>query len=219
MSETLFADRYRLERRLGIGGMATVQLAIDTRLERHVAVKLLAEHLAEDASFVSRFRREALAAARLVHPNIVQVFDFGVEEAARPPVHRHGVRRRAVVRRDPARARAARRRRDAVDDPRPGLPRARLRAPQRRRAPRRQAGQPAARPRRRGQAGRLRHRQGGRAVGHHARSARCSAPPPTCRRSRRAASRPGRRPTSTRSASSPTSCCRPAALRGAALPR
>src|SRR5215218_10080796 len=77
---TLFADRYRLERRLGVGGMATVQLAMDTRLERRVAVKLLAEHLAADSNFVSRFRREALAAARLIHPNIVQVFDFGTEE-------------------------------------------------------------------------------------------------------------------------------------------
>jgi serine/threonine protein kinase len=79
-ADTLFADRYRLERRLGVGGMATVQLALDTRLERRVAVKLLAEHLAADSNFVSRFRREALAAARLVHPNIVQVFDFGEEE-------------------------------------------------------------------------------------------------------------------------------------------
>src|SRR5918998_1016835 len=80
--DELFADRYRLGRRLGVGGMATVQLAFDTRLERNVAVKLLAEHLAEDSSFVSRFRREALAAARLVHPNIVQVFDFGLEESS-----------------------------------------------------------------------------------------------------------------------------------------
>jgi serine/threonine-protein kinase len=80
-TDQLFADRYRLERRLGVGGMATVQLAFDTRLERYVAVKLLAEHLAEDSSFVSRFRREALAAARLVHPNIVQVFDFGSDDA------------------------------------------------------------------------------------------------------------------------------------------
>jgi serine/threonine protein kinase len=79
--DPLFADRYRLERRLGVGGMATVQLAMDTRLERQVAVKLLAEHLAEDANFITRFRREALAAARLVHPNIVQVFDFGLDEA------------------------------------------------------------------------------------------------------------------------------------------
>jgi len=79
-ADTLFADRYRLERRLGVGGMATVQLAMDTRLERRVAVKLLAEHLAADSNFISRFRREALAAARLVHPNIVQVFDFGEEQ-------------------------------------------------------------------------------------------------------------------------------------------
>ncbi|MEA2282267.1 MAG: eukaryotic-like serine/threonine-protein kinase [Solirubrobacteraceae bacterium] len=76
-TDQLFADRYRLDRRLGVGGMSTVRLAFDTRLERNVAVKLLAEHLAEDPSFVSRFRREALSAARLVHPNIVQVFDFG----------------------------------------------------------------------------------------------------------------------------------------------
>jgi eukaryotic-like serine/threonine-protein kinase len=80
MADRLFAGRYRLERRLGVGGMSTVQLAMDTKLERYVAVKLLAEHLAEDPSFVSRFRREALAAARLVHPNVVQVFDFGLDE-------------------------------------------------------------------------------------------------------------------------------------------
>jgi eukaryotic-like serine/threonine-protein kinase len=63
-----------------VGGMSTVHLAFDQRLERYVALKLLAEHLADDATFVSRFRREALAAARLVHPNIVQVFDFGFDE-------------------------------------------------------------------------------------------------------------------------------------------
>src|SRR4051794_38734164 len=80
MADELFADRYRLERRLGVGGMSTVRLAFDTRLERYVAVKLLAEHLAEDASFVARLRREALSAARLVHPNVVQVFDFGLDE-------------------------------------------------------------------------------------------------------------------------------------------
>jgi serine/threonine-protein kinase len=79
-TDQLFAGRYRLEGRLGVGGMSTVRLAFDTRLERNVAVKLLAEHLAQDASFVSRFRREALAAARLVHPNIVQVFDFGSDQ-------------------------------------------------------------------------------------------------------------------------------------------
>jgi serine/threonine-protein kinase len=74
------AGRYRMEGRLGVGGMSTVYLAFDQRLERYVALKLLAEHLADDPTFVSRFRREALAAARLVHPNIVQVFDFGFDE-------------------------------------------------------------------------------------------------------------------------------------------
>jgi serine/threonine protein kinase len=77
---TTIAGRYRIERRLGVGGMSTVQLAFDQRLERYVALKLLAEHLADDPTFVSRFRREALSAARLVHPNIVQVFDFGLDE-------------------------------------------------------------------------------------------------------------------------------------------
>jgi serine/threonine-protein kinase len=76
------AGRYRIERRLGVGGMSTVHLAFDQRLERYVAIKLLAEHLADDATFVSRFRREALSAARLVHPNIVQVFDFGLDESS-----------------------------------------------------------------------------------------------------------------------------------------
>ena len=77
---TEVAGRYRLERRLGAGGMSTVFLALDTVLERHVAVKLLAEHLAEDVDFVARFRREALAAAKLQHPNIVQVFDSGQDQ-------------------------------------------------------------------------------------------------------------------------------------------
>ncbi len=78
---TTIAGRYRLEGRLGVGGMSTVHLAFDQRLERSVAIKLLAEHLADDPTFVSRFRREALSAARLVHPNIVQVFDFGFDES------------------------------------------------------------------------------------------------------------------------------------------
>lgn len=79
-SAQTIAGRYRIEGRLGVGGMSTVHLAFDERLERNVAIKLLAEHLADDATFVSRFRREALSAARLVHPNIVQVFDFGFDE-------------------------------------------------------------------------------------------------------------------------------------------
>jgi serine/threonine-protein kinase len=81
MNAVEIAGRYRLEDRLGFGGMSTVHRALDLRLERHVAVKLLAEHLAEDPTFVSRFQREAQAAARLVHPNIVQVFDSGQDES------------------------------------------------------------------------------------------------------------------------------------------
>jgi serine/threonine protein kinase len=79
------AGRYRIERRLGAGGMSTVFMATDSVLERPVAVKLLAEHLAEDEAFVARFRREALSAARLQHPNIVQVFDSGQD----PESERH----------------------------------------------------------------------------------------------------------------------------------
>jgi hypothetical protein len=76
------AGRYRLDRRLGAGGMSTVYLGLDLVLERQVAVKLLAEHLAEDDGFIARFRREALAAAKLVHPNIVQVYDSGRDTEA-----------------------------------------------------------------------------------------------------------------------------------------
>jgi serine/threonine-protein kinase len=80
VEQAAIAGRYKLERRLGSGGMSTVHLALDMRLERHVAVKLLAEHLADDPAFVSRFQREAQAAARLIHPNIVQIFDSGLDE-------------------------------------------------------------------------------------------------------------------------------------------
>jgi len=82
MAGHVIAGRYELGERLGVGGMSTVQEAFDRRLERHVAVKLLAEHLADDEQFVTRFRREALSAARLVHPNVVQVFDFGLDETS-----------------------------------------------------------------------------------------------------------------------------------------
>lgn len=80
MATELLGGRYELGPRLGTGGMSTVVEAFDRRLERQVAIKLLAEHLADDAQFVARFRREALAAARLVHPNVVQVFDFGLDQ-------------------------------------------------------------------------------------------------------------------------------------------
>ena len=79
---TEVAGRYAIERRLGAGGMSTVFMARDTVLERPVAVKLLAEHLADDQDFVYRFQREALSAAKLQHPNIVQVFDSGQDDAS-----------------------------------------------------------------------------------------------------------------------------------------
>src|SRR6478736_1809653 len=75
---TLFADRYRLERKLGSGGMADVWLAEDQELGRHVAVKILHERYANDEQFVERFRREATHAAGLSHPNIVSIYDRGV---------------------------------------------------------------------------------------------------------------------------------------------
>jgi serine/threonine-protein kinase len=60
--------------------MSTVYQATDHVLERTVAVKVLAEHLSDDEKFIARFRREALAVAKLIHPNIVQVYDTGVDE-------------------------------------------------------------------------------------------------------------------------------------------
>ncbi len=77
MTETLTAGRYRVERELGRGGMATVFLAHDEELRRPVALKVLAEHLAGDDTFRARFIREAKLAGRLSHPNVVQVYDAG----------------------------------------------------------------------------------------------------------------------------------------------
>lgn len=76
----LVAGRYRLERILGTGGMASVWLARDERLGRAVAVKLLSDSLAHDESYLTRFRREARLAAGLSHPNLVKVYDFGEKE-------------------------------------------------------------------------------------------------------------------------------------------
>jgi eukaryotic-like serine/threonine-protein kinase len=74
---TLFAGRYRLERKLGSGGMADVWLAEDTELGRRVAIKILHERYANDEQFVERFRREATHAAALSHPNVVSIYDRG----------------------------------------------------------------------------------------------------------------------------------------------
>jgi eukaryotic-like serine/threonine-protein kinase len=83
MSDTIAGGRYRLERPLGHGGMASVYLARDTELDRPVALKLLAESLGSDESVQQRFVREARLAARLSHPNVVSVFDAG-DDGGRP---------------------------------------------------------------------------------------------------------------------------------------
>jgi serine/threonine protein kinase/beta-lactam-binding protein with PASTA domain len=72
--------RYRLEERLARGGMSTVYAATDLRLHRTVAVKVMAEHLAHDPTFVDRFTREARAAAMLSHANVVSVSDQGSDQ-------------------------------------------------------------------------------------------------------------------------------------------
>jgi beta-lactam-binding protein with PASTA domain/tRNA A-37 threonylcarbamoyl transferase component Bud32 len=79
MIERNLSDRYRLEGRIGQGGMAVVYLGIDTVLRRRVAVKVLREQLAADADFVQRFYTEAQHAAKLSHPNIVNIYDVGRE--------------------------------------------------------------------------------------------------------------------------------------------
>jgi serine/threonine protein kinase len=80
MASGILSGRYEIGERLGSGGMSTVHQATDLILERTVAVKILAEHLSDDERFVARFRREALAVAKLIHPNIVQVYDTGIDE-------------------------------------------------------------------------------------------------------------------------------------------
>ena len=75
-SGTLLGDRYRLQRRIAAGGMATVWLGRDEELEREVAVKVLSEVLSEDPSYLLRFRREARLAGGLTHPSLVRIFDF-----------------------------------------------------------------------------------------------------------------------------------------------
>jgi predicted Ser/Thr protein kinase len=80
MRRRLAGDRYELERRLGHGGMATVYCARDLKLDREVAIKVLADNFAGDEEVRKRFSREARLAARLDHPNVVQVFDVGEDE-------------------------------------------------------------------------------------------------------------------------------------------
>ncbi|MFC8227342.1 Stk1 family PASTA domain-containing Ser/Thr kinase [Streptomyces sp. NPDC057287] len=77
----LLDGRYRIDARIAVGGMATVYRAVDTRLDRVLALKVMHPALATDAAFVERFIREAKSVARLAHPNVVGVFDQGAQGA------------------------------------------------------------------------------------------------------------------------------------------
>jgi eukaryotic-like serine/threonine-protein kinase len=81
-ARTTLAGRYVLESPIATGGMGRVWKARDEVLARPVAIKILHEHLSEDEAFLARFRREAMAAARLTHPHIVAIYDTGAETSA-----------------------------------------------------------------------------------------------------------------------------------------
>src|SRR6202047_5266783 len=80
MLGTVLGGRYRLDARIGHGGMSTVYRSFDTVLERPVAVKLMHREIASDSDQLERFRREARAVAQLNHPHIVTVIDAGEDD-------------------------------------------------------------------------------------------------------------------------------------------
>src|SRR5918997_6998938 len=79
---TLIGERYRLEEKIGAGGMSSVYRAFDPTLERWVAIKLMHRDISNDPDQLERFRREARAVARLNHPHVVTVIDAGEDEGA-----------------------------------------------------------------------------------------------------------------------------------------
>src|SRR5947209_4176047 len=86
LSSQIIDGKYQMIRELGRGGMGTVYLATHLGTERPVAVKVIAPQFMERSEFVERFRREAEAAGRLRHPNVVNVTDFGFAEIDAAPV-------------------------------------------------------------------------------------------------------------------------------------
>lgn len=86
LSGQIIDDRYELIRIIANGGMGTIYQGLDTRLDRPVAVKIMHPHLAQDEDFISRFIREAKAAASLSHPNIVNVMDQGWNQSGIPAI-------------------------------------------------------------------------------------------------------------------------------------
>ena len=85
----LFADRYRIGERLGEGGMGVVRRALDERLGRQVALKIMRSHLGDDPTFRARFEREAATAAGFEHPNVVPVYDYAEHDGTLYLVMRH----------------------------------------------------------------------------------------------------------------------------------
>ena len=75
----MLANRYEILEKIGVGGMATVYRATDLVLKRYVAVKILRDEFTTDEEFIRRFETEAQSAARLTHPNIVSIYDVGVD--------------------------------------------------------------------------------------------------------------------------------------------
>ncbi|MDD7543785.1 MAG: Stk1 family PASTA domain-containing Ser/Thr kinase [Peptoniphilaceae bacterium] len=87
MDQIILNNRYKLEQRIGVGGMAYVYEAEDLTLKRKVAVKILKQQFVEDAEFLHKFENEALSAAALNHPNIVNVYDVGSDTVNGMPMH------------------------------------------------------------------------------------------------------------------------------------
>ncbi|MCX7623795.1 MAG: protein kinase, partial [Thermomicrobium sp.] len=83
MQTRVLNGRYRIDEPIGEGGMAVVYRGYDLVLDRPVAIKVLRGQFAADANFLRRFEREAQAAARLSHPNIVSVYDVGRDDGTR----------------------------------------------------------------------------------------------------------------------------------------
>src|SRR5919202_3514269 len=79
---TLISERYRLDEKIGSGGMSSVYRAFDPTLERWVAIKLMHQDVSHDPDQLERFRREARAVAQLSHPHVVTVIDAGEDEGA-----------------------------------------------------------------------------------------------------------------------------------------